>query len=105
MSEAGHGESFGAFLDGRLRSVAGIYGKAAGTARYQEVATARAWRRRGLAGTLVWRAGLHGLGPLGARSVVIVAEPSGPAIGLYRSLGFVAVERQVQVTRAPGPAD
>ena len=35
--------------------------------------------------------------PAGARTLVIVAEPDGPADGLYRSLGFADRELQVEL--------
>lgn len=103
LCRAGAGASFGAFVDGRLRAVAGIYGEAGGPGRYQEVATDPAWRRQGLATELVCRAGAFAADALGCRTLVIVADPEGPGIGLYRSLGFCDRERQVAVTCTPPP--
>ena len=37
-----------------------------------------------------------------AKRLVIVADPGYHAIGIYRSLGFVDWETQVQLTRPPG---
>ena len=98
LDRAGHAVHFGAFVDGRLRSCLGLITDGSGTARYQTVETHPEFRRRGLAGALVEAAGRHGLGELGASRLVIVADPHGPAIGLYRSLGFRDAEHQVQLT-------
>lgn len=53
------------------------------------------------------RAGSYGVRQLGAGKLVIVADPGGPAVGIYRSLGFVEIERQAQLTKAmrSSPAD
>jgi ribosomal protein S18 acetylase RimI-like enzyme len=98
---AGHAAWFGAFVDGVLSSGLGIVSNAEGVARYQTVETRPDARRRGLAGALVHAAGEHAVRERGARRLVIVADPDGPAIGLYRSLGFTEVERQVQLLRPP----
>jgi Acetyltransferase (GNAT) family len=58
-------------------------------------------RRRGLAGTLVWRAGRYGREVLGTNTLVIVADPAAPAIRLYRSCGFVDTEPQLTFERPP----
>ncbi len=58
-------------------------------------------RRQGLAGTLVWRAGQHALGELGARTLVIVADPTEAAIRVYRSVGFADHETQLSMHSAP----
>lgn len=99
LVESGTAAHFGAFVDGRLWSSLGLVADGAGLACLQDVETHPAGRRRGLAGTLVHAAGLHGLRHLGARTVVIVADPDGPATGLYQSLGFVGTERQVELLR------
>jgi GNAT superfamily N-acetyltransferase len=99
--EAGRGRWWGAFVDDRLVSQLGLVAAGHGLARYQSVETAPDFRRRGLAGSLVHRAGCDGLARLGAHTLVMVADPDYFAIDLYRSLGFVAVESQLQVERAP----
>jgi predicted GNAT family acetyltransferase len=65
------------------------------------VGTHPAARRQGLAGTLVWRAGQHALGELGARRLVIVADPIEAAIRVYRSVGFADHETQLSMHSAP----
>ena len=57
VAENGHGAWFGAFDHGRLIAQLGIFSDGGGVARYQNVETDPDWRRTGLAGTLVWRAG------------------------------------------------
>ena len=102
LVEAGHGVHVGAFVDGVMRAGLGLFADGAGLARYQSVETHPEFRRRGLAaGLLVLAADLvateHPVAWL-----VIVADPDYVAIELYRRLGFVDLERQVQWQRAPG---
>jgi GNAT superfamily N-acetyltransferase len=101
LTEAGHGSWFGAFVDGNLVAQLGLITDGSGVARYQNVETHPGWRRRGLAGSLVWRAGQHGLDTLGASTLVIVADPLADAIRVYRTLGFSDAETQVGFERQP----
>jgi GNAT superfamily N-acetyltransferase len=101
LTESGHGSWFGAFVDGRLVAQLGIITDGSGVARYQNVETHPDWRRRGLAGSLVWHAGRHGLDTLGASTLVIVADPHADAIRVYRTLGFADAETQVGFERQP----
>jgi ribosomal protein S18 acetylase RimI-like enzyme len=100
LAEAGHGAWFGAFLDGTLVSQLGLIGDKSGLARYQSVETHPAARRRGLAGTLVWHAGVTALTG-DASTLVMVADPEDVAIRVYRSLGFTVTEPQVSFIRQP----
>jgi GNAT superfamily N-acetyltransferase len=100
-TEAGHGAWFGAFRDGELVAQLGIFAQPGGLARYQDVGTHPTARRQGVAGTLVWRAGQHALGELGARTLVILADPAEAAIRVYRSVGFADRETQLSMHRAP----
>lgn len=102
LVEAGHGAWFGAFVDGLLVAQLGIVRADTGLARYQLVETDPAFRRRGLAGTLVHLAGRYGLDELGARTLVMVADPDAEAIRIYRALGFEDSEVQLQVQSTPG---
>ena len=102
LTEAGHGSWFGAFIDGELVAQLGLIADGSGIARYQNVETHPGWRRRGLAGSLVWHAGRHGLDALGAGTLVIVADPLADAISVYRSVGFADAETQVGFERQPG---
>jgi GNAT superfamily N-acetyltransferase len=101
LTEAGHGVWFGAFLDGELMAQLGLITDGKGIARYQNVETHPAARRRGLAGTLVWRAGRFGLTDLGASTLVMLADPLDVAVRVYRSVGFTDAETQVGFERQP----
>jgi ribosomal protein S18 acetylase RimI-like enzyme len=101
LTGAGHGRCFGAFCDGRLMAQLGVFSDGAGLARYQNVETHPAARRQGLAGTLVYHAGLYAFGALGARTLVIVADPDYSAIRIYRSAGFADQETQLSMQREP----
>jgi len=100
LTEAGHGWWFGAFIEGRLLAQLGVITSEAGIARYQNVETHLAARRKGLAGTLVWRAGQHCL-DAGASTLVMVADPADVAIRVYRSVGFADAETQIGFERQP----
>lgn len=104
MVADGHGQWWGAFIGGRLLSTMGLFTDGSGVARYQNVDTHPDARRLGLAGTLAHRVGRWGLAELGARQLVIVAEPAGMAIALYRQVGFVDAEPVHQLEKAP-PGD
>jgi ribosomal protein S18 acetylase RimI-like enzyme len=101
LTEAGHGSWFGAFVDGKLVAHLGLVTDGDGIARYQNVETHPEWRRRGLGGTLVWRAGEHGLNGM-AKTLVMAADPDYVAIRVYRSVGFIDAETQIGFERQPG---
>ncbi len=92
---------FGAFVEGRLAAALGVVVPRGGTARFQDVETAPEHRRQGLSGSLVEMAGAFALGGMRAAQLVIVADPRGPAISLYRSLGFRESELQIALEMAP----
>ena len=71
-----------------------------GLARYQDVETDPGARRRGLAGTLVWQAGVYAAEAFGARTLVIVADPAEEAIRVYRACGFADAQGQFSFQRA-----
>ena len=97
--ENGHGQWFGAFLDGRLVSSLGIFTAPGGLARFQEVKTRPEARGQGLAGTLVHAASRHAFDEMGAETLVMVADPDYVAIRVYRSVGFDDTETQLQASR------
>jgi GNAT superfamily N-acetyltransferase len=99
---AGHGGWFGAFLQGRLVAQLGLITAGPGLARFQSVETDPQYRRQGLAGALVHHASQQGLTAMGARTLVMVADPDYFAIDLYRAVGFTAAQTQLQAQRAPG---
>jgi ribosomal protein S18 acetylase RimI-like enzyme len=98
---AGAGFWVGAFVDGRLVSQLGVLRAGGGLGRYQDVETHPDFRRRGLAGTLVAQAGETMLDAEGVHTLVMVADPDDEAIRLYRSLGFVESEHQLEASLAP----
>ena len=79
----------------------GLFRASEGLARFQSVETHPDARRRGLAGTLVHHVSGFGLSELGARILVMVADPTDAAIRLYRALGFTDSESMLQAERAP----
>lgn len=99
LVDTGHAAWFAAVVDGRIRSSLGVV-VADGIARYQNVETHPDHRRRGLASALLYAAAQAATTELDAELLVIVADPDYVAIELYRSLGFVDTERQVQCCRA-----
>jgi RimJ/RimL family protein N-acetyltransferase len=101
LVEAGHGGWFGAFLAERLVAQLGLVDAGDGLARFQAVGTDPDFRRQGLAGTLVHHASCWGFDVLGARTLVIVADPDHFAIELYRKVGFTAAGTQLRIERAP----
>ena len=94
-------EYFGAFTDGALCSVVGIASDGKGVARYQNVGTLPAYRRRGFASALLSRAGSFAADEWGARLLVIIADRDGPAAGLYQSVGFDPAEEQWGMSASP----
>ena len=100
LTEAGHGAWFGAFLGDELVSQLGVISGRDRIARYQDVGTHPGARRQGLAGTLVWNGGRYAIDHLGARTLVIVADPREAAIRVYRSAGFTDRETQVSMQHA-----
>jgi len=103
LVDAGYGAWWGAFEDGRLSASMGLFTASPGLARFQNVKTHPDARGRGLAGTLVHRVSRYGFDELGARTLVMVADPDYLAIRIYRSVGFADTERQLQAERKPGP--
>jgi GNAT superfamily N-acetyltransferase len=99
VCEEGRGAWYGAFWDEEMVAGLGIFNGAPGVARFQSVDTHPLHRREGLARNLVFVAGEWAKQHLGARELVIAADPDYFAIDIYRSLGFQQVERQVQLER------
>lgn len=94
MAESGLGDWFGAFIGKRLLADLGIF-KDEEIGRYQSVETHPDFRRRGIAGTLVFEAGRRAMAEHHLNTLVIVAEENSNAAQLYESLGFQPVEKQV----------
>jgi ribosomal protein S18 acetylase RimI-like enzyme len=99
---AGRGTRFGVFVDNEVVSTAAVFTTEDGVARFQSVETHPEHRRQGLAAAAVHAAGRHALERLGVRTLVIVADDDGEAIGVYRRLGFADSERQLMMERRAG---
>jgi len=99
MQVQGFGAWFGAFLAGRMVSGLGVFGDGGGVVRFQNVDTHPEHRNQGLAGTLVHRASQYARQEMAAETQVIVADQTGTAIRIYRSVGFRGAETQVQLQR------
>jgi ribosomal protein S18 acetylase RimI-like enzyme len=85
--------------DGEIVATAGIGDAGDGVARFQDVQTRMAHRRRGHATALVAGLAAAAVDAFGSTRLVIVAERDGPAIGVYLRLGFREAEEQVQLSR------
>jgi ribosomal protein S18 acetylase RimI-like enzyme len=99
---AGRGARYGVLVDGEVVSTAAVFTTEDGVARFQSVETHADHRRKGLAAAAVHAVGRHALEHLGARTLVIVADDDGEAIGIYRRLGFADTERQLMLERRHG---
>ncbi len=77
---------WGAFEGGRLVGQCGL-ASLGDLARFQAVETHPDARRRGVGAALIATVTGQALSD-GARQVILAAEPDGPALGLYRRLGF-----------------
>jgi ribosomal protein S18 acetylase RimI-like enzyme len=99
MVSAGFGAWFGAFAGERLVGDLGIFCTDE-LARYQSVQTHPDFRRRGIAGSLVYQAGLYAFDKHAVETLVIVAEAGSPAQRLYQSIGFQFKEYQMGVWKA-----
>jgi GNAT superfamily N-acetyltransferase len=101
MAAAGLGDWFGAFLEGRLVADLGLFHDGE-VGRYRSVETHPDFRRRGIAGTLVYQAGRQARAKYDLHTLVIVAEQASSPARLYQSLGFKPVEKQVGLEYWPG---
>jgi ribosomal protein S18 acetylase RimI-like enzyme len=100
MIEAGLGQWFGAYLDGQLTASLGLF-VWNGLGRFQLVDTHPEFRRRGLAGTLVYHAVQQGFQSMAAKTLVMCADPDYVAVGIYESVGFKITERQTALQWHP----
>ena len=102
MEATGRAAFFGAFRKGELVSGCGIVSGRGGTARFQHVQTHPEHRGQGIASAVLVAASRHAATHRLARRLVIVADPTGPAIRLYRELGFRPAGSQLQLAAVPG---
>lgn len=101
LCDRGDGAYFAAFVGSTAVGFLGVVDVTSRRARYQTVETHPNFRRRGVASALLVCAAQFALERLGSQQLVIVADPDGPAISLYRDLGFNDTEHQLQIERAP----
>ncbi len=100
MQAAGSGYWFGALVGGVLAADCGLVHDGA-MGRFQHVGTQAEWRRRGLCRALVHHVCEHAFHTLGLQRLVMCADPHDVAIGIYRSVGFVELERHWCLQRRP----
>ncbi len=103
MAASGRGNWYGAFASGQLVADLGLFHDQ-GVGRFQTVQTLPAFRRRGIAGTLIFEAGRQAVDEHKLRTLVIVADQDSSPARLYASLGFQQVEKQVGLAWWPGLA-
>jgi GNAT superfamily N-acetyltransferase len=101
LAEAGNAVFLGAFEGDELAADLGILDCGAGVARYQDVMTKAAHRRRGLASHLLGEASAWATGR-GVHTWVILADAGEAPSRLYQRLGFRPAERSSQAYR-PAP--
>lgn len=94
MHRAGLGDWYGAFQGPQLVADLGIFHDQE-LGRFQSVATHPQFRRRGIAGTLVYEAARQALTQYNLERLVIVADEGSAPARLYGSVGFETVEHQV----------
>ena len=99
MVSHGLGAWFGAFSGSRLVADLGIFCDGE-LGRYQTVQTHPDFRRRGIAGALVFNAALYSLDHFNLETLVIVAEADSPAERLYQSIGFQITELQIGIWKS-----
>ncbi len=99
LCEEGHAAWFGAFRGDALVAELGIV-RCGDLARYQEVGTDEAHRRRGLASHLLGLAAQWSADQ-GCDTWVIVTESTNDAGRVYRRAGFALTESQVNAYRRP----
>jgi GNAT superfamily N-acetyltransferase len=92
MSEARRGHWYGAFIDGMMVADLGLFHQD-GLGRYQSVETHPDFRRRGIAGTLIYWAGCQAMAEHSLHTLVMVAEADSAPARLYQSLGFAPREK------------
>jgi ribosomal protein S18 acetylase RimI-like enzyme len=95
----GHATWFGAFLEGELIGQCGLV-TVDGLGGFESVETHPDHRRKGVCGALMARV-MHERAPRHPRGYVLGAEPNGPAIGLYRRMGFVDIDRRESIVIQP----
>ena len=94
MTAANLGNWYGAFIEDQLVADLGLF-HGNGLGRFQSVETHPNFRRRGIAGTLIYEAGRLAMAEYKLHTLVIVADQDSNAERLYKSLGYQQTEKQV----------
>jgi predicted GNAT family acetyltransferase len=95
MEQAGLGHWYGAFLGGKMVADLGVFHDRRGLGRYQSVETHPDFRSRGIAGRLVYDAGLQAMLEHGLHTLVIITDADSSPSRIYASVGFVPMEKNV----------
>ena len=97
MSEAGLGHWYGAYLGDKLVADLGIFCDDR-LGRYQSVGTDPLYRKRGICGTLVFRAGEMATEEFALENLVMEADPGYHAARIYESVGFEVCEENYSLS-------
>lgn len=97
MEKAGLGFWFGAFIGDTLVGDLGIFSDG-DIGRFQNVGTNPEYRRKGICGTLVYKASQFAFQKMGLKTLVMVADDDGNARRVYESVGFEPKEKQSGVS-------
>lgn len=100
LAHTGKAAWYGAFAGERLRAGCGVVVPSAGIARLQDVDTHPDARHEGLAPMLIEAAGTHALADLGARTLMVVADPGHPSIARFEQVGFRVTGTQLRAWAA-----
>jgi ribosomal protein S18 acetylase RimI-like enzyme len=100
LLEAGHGQWWGAWHEGRLVADLSLFFSDE-LGRFQNVGTHPSVRRQGICRTLVYTTAAKALAERPDRTLVILAESDSAAGRIYRSLGFSQTETVVDLFRPP----
>lgn len=98
LSDNQRGVWFGGYLGGKLVASMGVY-RSSGYGRFQEVVVHPDFRRLGIGRSFCWLVGERALSLLSIDELVTVADENGPAVGLYKDVGFEPREKQLTLFR------
>ena len=104
LVDAGLGQRWGVFVDGRLAASAAVYDTGNGVLRFQSVATHPRRRKQGIASTLLHRMTERAIADhvregREVRGFVTVADPEGPAHGAFKRLGLATLETVTELNQ------
>ncbi len=97
MHDEGRLHWFGAWCDGVLAAACGLMRERAqpgSVARFQHVYTHPDWRRRGLCTTLIAAVSTYAWQQWQVAELIMLADPDDVAIGIYRALGYAAIDSE-----------